>query len=99
MPNDPGWLDIQRTLGFFIVGAFVAIIVLLVFHTPPDNATTIWSLIGSVGTMAAGVVTYYFGSSKGSSDKDNSRDATLTTLVNKVVTNGEPPKPPTENKP
>lgn len=96
--NDPiNWSDVQRILAFGLVGSFVAIIVLLIFHPlPSDNPSTsmINTLVGVLGTMATGVATYYFGSSKGSTDKDITRDQNMTKLVDKVVTNGEHPAVP-----
>ncbi len=97
MEKTPDWSDVQRILAFFLVGSFVAIIVILVFHPlANDNPSSsmVNTLVGVLGTMATGVATYYFGSSKGSTDKDNARDSTLNKLVNKVVTNGvELPSP------
>ena len=82
--------DTQSLLAGFIVASFVGVIILVVFHPPPqEQAATIFTLIGGLSTLAAGVGSYYFGSSKGSVSKDESRDQTLTTLVNKVVQNGE----------
>ena len=86
------WGDAQRILAYALVGSFVGVVVLLIFHPlPADSASSsmINTLVGVLGTMASTVSGYYFGSSKGSTVKDNSRDRTLTKLVDKVVTNGE----------
>jgi uncharacterized YccA/Bax inhibitor family protein len=89
------WSDVQKLLALGIVLAFVGVIVLLIFHPLQDPAAnTILPLVGALGGMAGGVVTYYFGSSKGSTDKDTARDSTMNTLVDKVTGtgNGAAPK-------
>jgi uncharacterized YccA/Bax inhibitor family protein len=88
------WSDSQKLLALGVVTAFVGVVVLLVFH-PLESpaANTILPLVGALGGMAGSVVTYYFGSSKGSTDKDTARDSTMNTLVDKVTGNGNgPPK-------
>lgn len=94
--------DTQSALALFLVCSFVGVIVLLIFHPVPSDTqagAVLYPLLGTLGTMAVGVGTYYFGSSKGSDNKSASAQSTLKTLVDKVVQNGdghpEPPKPAT----
>lgn len=91
MESQTQWGDAQRILAYVLVGSFILVIVILIFHPlPSDNPSTsmINTLVGVLGTMASGVAGYYFGSSKGSSDKEGSRDQTLTKLVDKVTNGG-----------
>jgi hypothetical protein len=82
--------DAQSALAFVVTLAFIFIIVLVIFHPPADpQAATIFTLIGSLATLAGMVGSYYFGSSKGSTAKDEGQARTLSTLVNKVTENGD----------
>jgi len=68
------WTDTQKLLAFALVLSFVIIIVLLMFFPPKTDASSapaLYGLIGTLGGMAVTVSTYYFGSSKGSSNKDD----------------------------
>lgn len=57
-------------LGAFIVGASATVIVMLISKALPENNKDIVNIaLGSMLTMAGSVVSYFFGSSKGSSDK------------------------------
>lgn len=58
-------------LGAFIVGASATVIVMLISKSLPENNKDIVNIaLGSMLTMAGSVVSYFFGSSKGSSDKN-----------------------------
>lgn len=98
-PDHPAsrFFDTQATIAIFLIVSFVAVIVLLIFHTisaETPSGAVLFTAIGTLGTMAVAVVSYYFGSSKGSDSKTAAAQTTLKTLVNKVVTNGEVPPPP-----
>lgn len=60
----PGILAVTVVLGFFgVLGS-------MLFGTLPDGADTAFSImLGSLGTMTASVMNYYFGSSAGSREK------------------------------
>lgn len=58
-------------LGFFIMSGFFGLLGFLLFYAvPPQNEAIFNIMLGALGTMATGVVTYYFGSSAGSRVKD-----------------------------
>lgn len=54
------------TLGFFGILAFM-----MKYDIPPVNKTELDLILGSLGTAWIAVVSYYFGSSAGSSEKNN----------------------------
>ncbi len=62
------------TFGFFGLLAYMC-----KWEVPPSNKDIINIMIGSLGTAWIGVVSYYFGSSSGSKDKD----AQINNLINK----------------
>jgi hypothetical protein len=67
------WNDTQKLLAFVLVVAFILVIVAWMFHPPaPDAASTsvLNTLVGTLGGFAGMVVTFYFGSSRGSGTKD-----------------------------
>ncbi len=53
------------TFGFFGILAYM-----LKYTVPPENKDILNIMLGSLGTAWVGIVTYYFGSSSGSKDKD-----------------------------
>ena len=60
-------------MGFMIMGGFFGILGLLFFKGASVDSNTIQIInimLGALGTMAMGVVSYYFGSSSGSRQKD-----------------------------
>jgi hypothetical protein len=64
--NTPAVLATCITVGFF------GLLFLIIFYPIPNEAKDILQImIGSLGTAWAGVVTYYFGSSYGSSKKND----------------------------
>jgi len=72
-------------LGAVIVVAILAIVALLVFYpVPPENREAFLIVLGTITGSFVSVVSYFYGSSKGSSDK--------TELIGK--TNGTPPPTP-----
>jgi hypothetical protein len=78
--------DTQAFLAFSIIYGVFGLIVLVIFKPPPQEiASTVFTLLGTVMTFGAVVAGYYFGSSKGSDVKTQNADATMSTLVSKVV--------------
>jgi hypothetical protein len=73
--NKPeSWGDTQKLLAFILVVAFIIIVLIWMFHPPQGDAGSIAvlnTLVGTLGGFTAAVVTFYFGSSKGSKDKDD----------------------------
>lgn len=69
----PGTMAISVTAGFFGLLAF-----LILREIPATSHDVIIAMVGTLGTAWVGIVTYYFGSSKGSSDK--------TSLIEKLTT-------------
>jgi hypothetical protein len=68
------WNDAQKLLAFTLTVSFIVVILLWMFHPPSGDAGTtavLNTLVGTLGGMAGMVVTFYFGSSKGSSNKDD----------------------------
>ena len=81
--------DTQAFLAVSIVWGVFGLIVLVIFHPPPSEiASTVFTLIGTVITFGAVVAGYYFGSSKGSDGKTALQAANMSTMLNKVVSNG-----------
>ena len=59
-------------LGALIVAGIFTIIGLLIFRPmPPDNADLLNLTIGALLAAFGGVVNYFYGSSKGSADKND----------------------------
>jgi len=64
------WKEIyQYVLGALVVLAFFATLTLLIYQQPADNPV-LNAMVGVLGTITVGVANYFFGSSKGSSDKN-----------------------------
>jgi hypothetical protein len=85
--NDTSWNDTQKLLAFILVIAFIVIILVWMFHPPSAEAATtsvLYTLVGTLGGMAGAVVTFYFGSSKGSKDKDD----TMQKIATQATSNG-----------
>ena len=62
---------LQLVFGSIIVGAFVSLIAMLMFfQIPAENKDAVSILIGAIAGSFTTVVAYYFGSSKGSADKN-----------------------------
>lgn len=60
---------IPAIIGCGIVSGFFVILILMFFYPETENRA-IDIMLGSLGTMAMSVVSFYFGSSKSSSDKN-----------------------------
>ncbi len=64
------WKDVyQYALAALIVLAFIAILVLVILKGTQDNAV-MNTLVGALGAVFVMVATYFYGSSKGSADKN-----------------------------
>jgi hypothetical protein len=92
MNNDTSWGDTQKLLAFLLVLAFIVVIYLWMLHPPssdPGTTSVLNTLVGTLGGMAGMVVTFYFGSSKGSKDKDD----TMASIASHAAGNGttQPP--------
>ncbi len=62
----------QYCLGGIIVLCFFGILYVLIFiELPPSNRDAMNIMLGITGTLTAGVGNYFFGSSKGSSEKND----------------------------
>lgn len=57
--------------GIVFVGFFVLLGLLFFKDLPENNESILNIMIGSLATMSTGIISYYFGSSKGSQDKDD----------------------------
>ena len=61
---------IPAILAISITGGFFGLLALLLFRgVPADSLQVVGVMTGSLGTAWVGIVTYYFGSSRGSADK------------------------------
>lgn len=81
MPPNESWNDTQRLLAFIILVSFIVVIVIWLFHAPTGDAgsnAVLNMLMGSLAAMAGNVITFYFGSSKGSKDKDDTISSIAT---------------------
>ena len=79
MPNEkpPGWLatNITSILALVIVGLTFLLWTGTLFHKFEDEQKdVVLFILGSLSTMSAGVVAYYFGSSSGSQKKSDTID-------------------------
>lgn len=89
------WSDTQKILALVTVVAFIAVIFVWMFFPPKtDQAATavLNTLVGTLGGLVTMVLTFYFGSSRSSSAKDN----TIAQLIAPPSGdgNGHPPASP-----
>ncbi len=69
-PNKKWQLVFLYALSALVILCFVSIIFAMIFHLVPEsNSSLLNVLLGSFATMTVQIVNYFFGSSKGSSDK------------------------------
>jgi hypothetical protein len=65
-----------KDLAMYILGAlitvcfFVVLYLLILNPTPPDNKDVLYLIIGALIGFEGAIVNYFYGSSKGSSDKN-----------------------------
>lgn len=71
--NNKTWQSIfTYCLSALMVISFVTIIICLIFHlAPSSNNDLLYLLAGALGTMTGTIINYHYGSSKGSSDKND----------------------------
>ena len=75
------WGDTQKLLAFVIVVAFIVVIFTWMFFAPKADAAAtavLNTLVGTLGGFAAMVVSFYFGNSRASANKDQ----TIANLAN-----------------
>ena len=73
MQQTTSWADTQKLLAFVIVVAFIVVIFTWMFFAPKADAAAtavLNTLVGTLGGYAGMVVTWYFGSSRASANKD-----------------------------
>ena len=73
MQQTTSWADTQKLLAFVIVVAFIVVIFTWMFFAPKSDAAAtavLNTLVGTLGGYAGMVVTWYFGSSRSSANKD-----------------------------
>lgn len=63
--------DRTPAIGFYLITAgFFGLLGLLLFHNVPEsNKPVLYTMVGSLGTAWVGAVQYYYGSTKGDTDK------------------------------
>lgn len=81
---------LQCFLAFVIIVSFLAVVLIWIFHPPsgdPSAMAVLNTLVGSLAAAFGMVVSYFFGSSSGSSAKDD----TINTMIGKAapLTNGD----------
>ena len=95
MQQTTSWNDnLVKLLAFVIVVAFIIVTFHLMFFAPSaaDAAATgvLNTLVGTLGGFAAMVVSFYFGNSRASANKDQ----TIANLANPAAPTVPPPAPP-----
>ena len=82
-------IDAPSAIAITLIVAVVALMFVLVFHGVPDS--NVFNLVvGSMLTLAGTIVTFYFGSSSGSKDKDKASADTLKGAVRALSDNQTP---------
>lgn len=80
--------SVQATLAILVTLGFFGVLLLVLLHgLPADASNSVLILLGSLGTVFGGVYGYYFGSSMGSANKEE----TIKTLAGSNVP--LPPEP------
>lgn len=90
MQPTTSWNDTQKILAFVLVVAFIIVIFVWMFHPPATDAAAtavLNTLVGTLGGYTGMVVTFYFGSSRSSTSKDQTI-ANLSTGTTTTPTNG-----------
>lgn len=73
MENAKDWGDTQRIISLTVILSFIGVVLLWMFFPPKGDPGAIAVLNTLAGALMAGfgtILTFFFGSSKGSSDKD-----------------------------
>lgn len=85
-------------LAVYLLLTFTIIVIILMFHTvPAANSQMVNIFIGAISGMALTAVTFYFGSSKGSADK-NATIANSTPIAPTETPVGDPNVVTNQNK-
>jgi len=76
----------QYALGAIVIISFFVTLILMIVHAEsvPENSPVLYSMVGVLGTIATAVVMYFFGSSKGSADKNDMIKGKMTDAENKT---------------
>jgi hypothetical protein len=87
-------IDTPSIIAITLIAALVALTFVLVFHTIPEGTSDVFKLlVGSLLTLAGTIVTFFFGSSSGSKDKDVARDKALNSAIGGLAGNPAPAAP------
>ncbi len=80
----PTWTDTQQSIAFVIIGSTIVIILIWLFRPPTGTEGAMAVLNNLMGALLAAfgmVVAFYFGSSKGSKDKDEANTKMVAALT------------------
>jgi hypothetical protein len=86
-------IDTPSAIALALIIAVIALMFVLVFHGVPES-DVFKLVVGSMLTLAGTIVTFYFGSSSGSKDKDKAKDDTLNSAMQALSNNQQQPKGP-----
>ena len=95
MQQTTSWSDTQKILAFVLVVAFIVVIFVWMAVPPKADAGAVAvlnTLVGTLGSFAGMVVTFYFGSSRTSATKDQTIAALTTSPPGQA--NAAPANPP-----
>ncbi len=73
---------LEAVLAITITVAVICMFAVVMFKPPDGNNQIITGMVSTIMTVFVMVFTFYFGSSKGSKDKDESKERTLDTMTN-----------------
>lgn len=97
MKNErPWWVpDTQSFIAVFLVMALIAVTVILLFKPDAASSDVVKTLLGGLMTVGfASIISFYFGSSKGSEKKD---DVISSVATSDIPLPPQPPAPIKEN--
>ena len=82
MPTTTPWSDTAKILALFLCVAYVLVIFVWMFfppHSDQGSTAVLNTLVGALSGFVGMVVTYYYGSSRSSSTKDNTIASLMAT--------------------